>query len=74
MPKAKLQGLQCQVAFSMRIVQGPAANFRIFDKLGVSNRMEAVLYAMSRYEAQTYHYPVTGNNELAKTFVSDASQ
>ena len=31
--------------------------FRIFDKLGVSNRMEAVLYAMSRRETQAYSYP-----------------
>ncbi len=39
--------------------------FRIFDKLGVSNRMEAVLYAMSRREAQTYAYDVPEPNILS---------
>ncbi len=48
--------------------------FRIFDKLGVSNRMEAVLYAMSRCEAQTYKYPVPEGNGLPKTFLAGATQ
>ena len=32
--------------------------FRIFDKLGVSSRMEAVLYALSRREQHVHSYPL----------------
>ncbi len=49
--------------------------FRIFDKLGVSNRMEAVLYAMSRCEAQTYVYAAPEDHVPApKALLSDAAQ